>query len=171
MISLIWGTSVQSLSRVWLFATPWTAVCQTSWSITTLGACSNSCPLSWWCHTTFCCPLLLLPSGFPSIKVFSNESVICIRWQKYWSFSYRANSSNEYSGWFPLGLTGLISLQFKGLARVFSNTTVKSINFSALSFFYGPTLTSIHGYWKNHSSNYTDLCNEMSLLFIMLSRS
>ena len=76
-------------------------------------------------------PLLLLPSVFPSIRVFSNESVLHIRSPKYWSFSFSIHPSNEYSGlipfridWFPLGLTGLISLQSKGLSRVFSNTTV-----------------------------------------------
>ena len=61
------------------------------------GVYSNSCPLSWWCHPTLC-HLLLLPSIFPSIRVFSNESVICIRWPKYWSFSFNISPSNEYSG-------------------------------------------------------------------------
>ena len=64
----------------------------------TPGACSNSCPSSWWCHSTIssCCPLLLLPSIFPSIRVFSNESVLCIRWPKCWSFSFSISPSNEY---------------------------------------------------------------------------
>ena len=77
------------------------------------GACSNSCPLSWWCHPTVYLilsrPLLLLPSIFPSIRLFSNESVLCIRWPKYWSFSFSISPSNEYSGlisfrivWFDL---------------------------------------------------------------------
>ena len=83
--------------------------------------CSNSCPLSWWCHPTIssCCPLLLLPSILSSIRVFSNESALHIRWPKYWSFSFSVSPCNEYSGWFPLGLTGLISLQSKGLSKVF----------------------------------------------------
>ena len=72
-------------------------------------------------------PLLLLPSIFPSIGVFSNELTVCIRWPKYWSFSI--SPSNNIQGWFPLGLTGLISLQFKGLSRVFSNTTVQKHQF------------------------------------------
>ena len=99
----------------------------------------------------FCRPLLLLPSIFPSIRVFSDESVIRIRQPKYWSFSFSINVSNEYSGLisFKTGLisfkTGLISLQSKGL---FSNTTVKSINSSVLSLLYGPTLTSTCDYWK-----------------------
>ena len=62
------------------------------------GVYSNSCPLSWWCHPTICCPLLLPPSIFPRIRVFYNESVICIRWPKYWSFSFSISPSNEYSG-------------------------------------------------------------------------
>ena len=93
-------------------------------------------------HLILCHPLLLLPLIFPSIRIFSNDLVLHIRCPKYWSFSFRISPSNEYSGRFPLGLTGLISLQFKGLARVFSNSIVKSINSLALSLLYGPTLTS-----------------------------
>ena len=72
-------------------------------------------------HLIFCCPLLLLPSIFSSIRVFSNESALHIRWAKYWSFGI---SPMNIQGLFPLGLTGLLSLQSKGLSRVFSNTTV-----------------------------------------------
>ena len=88
---------------------------------------SVSCLLSRWCHPTIssCHSLLLLPSIFLSIRVFSNESVLCIRWPKYWSFSFNISPSNEYSGLIPLGWTGLISWQSKGLSRVFSNTTVQ----------------------------------------------
>ena len=75
-------------------------------------------------HLIFCCPLLLLPTIFPSIKVFSNESALRIRWPKYWSFSFSISPCNEYSGW-----TSWISLQFKGLSRVFSNTTVQKHQF------------------------------------------
>ena len=91
----------------------------------TLRACSNTCP-SWWGHPTVssCHPLLLLPSILPSIRVFSNESVLCITWPKFWSFSFSISPSNAYSGLIPLGLTGLISLQSKGLARIFSSTTI-----------------------------------------------
>ena len=74
-------------------------------------------------HFILCCPLLPLPSIFLSVRVFSNESALCIRWPKYWSFSFSISSSNEYSE-FPLGLTCLI-LQSKGLSRVFSNTTIQ----------------------------------------------
>ena len=104
-------------------------------------------------HLIHCRPLLFLDSIFPSIRVFSNESALHIRWSKYWSFSFNISSSNGHPGLMSLGRTGWISLQSKGLSRVFSNTTVQSINFSVLSFLYSPTLTSIHDYWKNHSSD------------------
>ena len=103
-------SSVQSLSHVQLFATPWTAACQVSCSSPVPGAWSNSCPSSEWCHpTTSSSVLLLLPSAFPIIKVFSNESVLHIRWPKSWSFSFSISLPNEYSGlisfwvdWFDL---------------------------------------------------------------------
>ena len=120
----------------------------------TSGACSNSCPSS----LILCHLLLLLPSVFPSIRVFSKVSVLHIRWPKYWSFSFSISPFNEYSWLISLGWTDWISLQSKWLLRVFSNTTVQSINSSPFNFFYSPTLTSIHEYWKNHSLDYTDLC-------------
>ena len=117
-------SSVQWLSPVWLLVTPWTAALQAFLSITNcqtllkhmsieLGMSSK--------HPILCCPLLLLPSIFPSIWVFSSESVLHIRWPKYCSFSFSISPSNEY--WCPLGWTSWISLQSKGLSRVFSNTT------------------------------------------------
>ena len=75
-------------------------------------------------HQILCRPLLLLPSIFPSIRAFSNEKVLHIRWPKYWSFSFSIGPSMSIQGWFPLGLTGLIFLLSKGLSRVFSTTTV-----------------------------------------------
>ena len=102
-------------------------------------------------HLSPCHPLLLLPSIFPSIKVYSNESVLCIRWPKYWSFSFSISPSNEYfQNCFPLGWTGWTFLQSKGLSRVLSNTTVQKHHSLALSFLHSPTLTSTHDYWKNH---------------------
>ena len=80
-------------------------------------------------NNILCCPLLLLPSILPSIRVFSNESVLRNRWPKYWSFSFSISPSNEYSDWFLLGLTGLISLQSKGLSRVFSSTIIQKHQF------------------------------------------
>ena len=80
-------------------------------------------------HLILCRPLSLLPSIFPSISVFSNESVLHFRWPKYWSFSFSISPSVNIQDWFPLGWTGLISLQSKGLSRVFSNTTVQKHQF------------------------------------------
>ena len=118
---------VQSLSRVPLFATPWTATYQASLSITNCQ--SPPKPMSIESvmpsnHLILRRPLLLLPSIFPSIRVFSNESALRIRWLKYWSFSL--NITQDLS---PLGWTGWISLQSKGLSRVFSNTTVQKHQF------------------------------------------
>ena len=119
-------SSVQSLSRVWFFATPWIAAGQDSLSITNsrsllkLTSIASVMPSI---HLILCCPLLLLRSIFPSIRVFSNESALCIKWPKYWSFT--SVLSMNIQGWFPLGLTGLISLLSKALARVFSSTTVR----------------------------------------------
>ena len=97
-------------------------------------------------------PLLLLPSIFPSIRVFSNELALCIRWPKGWSFGFNISPSNEHSGlisfrmdWFDL-LVVQGTLQESSLIPQF-----KTINSSALSFLYGPTLTSIHDHWRNHS--------------------
>ena len=82
-------------------------------------------------HLIFCCPLLLLPSVSPSIRVFYKESILRIKWPKYWSFSFNISPSNEYSGLISFGLTGWISLQSKGLtvSRVFSNTRVQQHQF------------------------------------------
>ena len=86
-------------------------------------------------HLILCHPILLLPSIFPSIRVFSSQSALRIRWPKYWSFSSTSVPPMNTQDWSPLGWTGWISLQSKGLSRVFSNTTVKSINSSEFSFF------------------------------------
>ena len=124
--------SVQLLSHIRLFVTPWTIACQASLSITN----SRSPPKSMSIesvmpsnHLILCRPLLLLPSIFPSIRVFSNESALHIRWLKYWSFSFSISPSNEHPGLISLGWTGWISLQSKGLSRVFSNTTVQKHQF------------------------------------------
>ena len=120
-------SSVQLLSRVQLFVTPWAAACQTSLSITnsqslfTLMSIESVTPSN---HLIFCRPLLLLLSIFHSIRVFSNESVLHIRWPKYWSFSFSITPSNEHSGL----ISFRISLQPKGFSRVF-NTTVQKHQF------------------------------------------
>ena len=124
-----------------------------------LRVCSYSCPLSQWCHPTIssCHPLLLLPSVFPSIRIFSSESDLLISWPNIGA-SVSVLSVN-IQGWFPLGLTGLISLLSKGLSQESSPAPhFKSINSSGLSLLCGPTLTSIYDCWKNHSFDYMDLC-------------
>ena len=102
-------------------------------------------------HLILCCPFLLLPYIFPSIRVFSNKLALLIRWPKYWSFSFSISLSNEYSGLISFRIDRFDLLLSKGLSRVFSKTKFKSINSSSLRFLYSPTLTSIHDYWKNHS--------------------
>ena len=125
-------SSIQLLSHVQFFVTPWTASRQASLFITNsrnwlkhmsieLVMPSN--------HLILCGSLLLPPSVFPSIRIFSSEWVLCIRWPKDWNFSFSISPSSEYSGLISLGLTGLISLQSKGLSRVFSNTTVQKQQF------------------------------------------
>ena len=111
-------------------------------------------------HLILCHPLLLLLSIFPSIRVFSNESVLCIRWSNYWSFSFSIGPSNEYSRDCP-----------RDSQESSPTTQFKSISSSVLSFLYSPILTSIHDHWKNHNLEETDLFGKiMSLLFNMLSR-
>ena len=125
MVGIVFS-SVQSCSHVQVFVTPRTAACQASlsitnsWSLLKLMSIESVMPSN---HLIVCHPLHLPPSIFPSIRVFSNESVFHIRWLKYWSFA--SVLSMNIQGWFPLGLTGWISLQSKRLSRVFSNTTVQ----------------------------------------------
>ena len=101
------------------------------WSIFKLMSIESVMPSN---HLILCHPLLLPPSGFPSIRIFSNESVLYIWWLKYYSFSFNIRLSNEYSGMIYLGWTGWISMQSKGLARVFSNTTVQKHQFFSPQF-------------------------------------
>ena len=124
-------------------------------------------------HLILCHPLLL-PSNFPSIRVFANELALLIRWPKYWSFSFSISPSNEYSGLisFRIDWFGLPSSP-RDSQKSFPTLQFKSINSSMISLHYGPTLTSIHDYWKNHSFDYMDIClvsKVISLLFNMLSR-
>ena len=98
-------------------------------------------------HLILCHPLLLQPSIFPSIRVFSYESVLHIMWPKYWSFSLSISPSNEYSGLISFKMDWLDLLALKSSPT----PQFKSINSLVLSFLYSPTLTSIHDYWKNHS--------------------
>ena len=142
-------SSVQLLSPVWLFAATWTAARQASLSIISsqsllkFMSIESVMPSS---HLILCRPLLLLPPIPPSIRVYSNESTLHMRWPKYWSFSFSINPSNEYSG--------LISFRMDSPRESQESSPTpqsKSINSSALSFLYTPTLTSTHDHWKYHS--------------------
>ena len=116
-------------------------------------------------------PLLLLPSIFPSISIFSNESALGIKWPKYWSFSFSISPSKEYSGLISLSVDRFDLLAVQGTQESSPTPQLKSINSLAFSLLYGPTLISIHDYWNNHSFDYMDLCGQvMCLLFHMLFR-
>ena len=102
-------------------------------------------------HLILCCPLLLLPSIFASIRVFSNESVLCIRWPKYWSFSFSISPSNKYSGLISFRMDWVDHFSVQDSQECSPTPQFKSINSSALSFLYSPNLTSIYDYWEHHS--------------------
>ena len=127
-------SSVQSLSRFQLFVTLWTVACQASLSITNTWSLLKLMSIEFVMssnHLILCPPLLLLPSIFPSIRVFSNELVLHIRWKKNWSFSFNISPSKEYLGLisFMIDRFLAVSLQSKGLSRVFSNTIVQKHQF------------------------------------------
>ena len=152
MIFTYTPSSVQLLSHVQLFATPWTVALQAylsitnSWSLLKLTSIALVMPSN---HLILWCLLLLSPSVFPSIRVFS-ESALRIRWPKYWSFSFSISPSNDHPGLISFRMTSWISLQSKGLSRVFSNATVEKHQFFGAQL-SSQTLTSIHDHWKNHS--------------------
>ena len=132
--SLLFAISEFSRS---VFETPWPQPSRFPCPSPTPRAYSNACPLSQWCHPTIssCHPLFLLPSIFPSIRVFSNESVLHIRWPKCWSFSFSISPCNEYSGLISFRMDWLDLLAVQG---VFSNTTVQRHQF----FFAQPSSQS-----------------------------
>ena len=148
-------SSVQSLTRVRLFATPWTAACQASlsiinsWSLLRLMSIESVMPSN---HLILGHPLLFPPSIFPSIRVFPNESVLHNRWPKYWSFSFSISPSNEYSGLISFRMHWLDLLAVQGTLRsLLQHHSSKASFLWPSPFFIVPTLTSIHDYWKNHS--------------------
>ena len=128
--------------------------------------CSNSCPLSWWCHPTISSsviPLSSCPQSFPASRSFPVSQLFASRGQSIGALA--SVLSMDIQDWFPLGWTGLISLQSKGLSQESSPTPqFKSISSLALSFLYSPTLTSIHDFWKNHSFDCTDLCQKSNVI-------
>ena len=162
---------VQLLNRVQPFASPWTAAHQASLSFTIsqsflrlmsieLVMLSN--------HLILCCPLLLLPSIFPSTRVVSNELALCIRWPKYWSFSFSISPSSECSGFIFFGIdwVGLLPVQgtLKSLLQYHSS---KASVLQVLNLLYGQVLTSVHDYCINHSFDYMDLCQQWCLCFLI----
>ena len=143
-------SSVQSLSRVRLFAIPWTATRQASlsftnsWSLLKFMSIKSVMPSN---HLILCHPLLLMPSIFPTIRVFSYESVLPIRWPKYWSFSFNISPSNEYSGLiFRMDWLDLLAVQGT-LKSLLQHHCSKASILSCSAFFMVPLS---HPYWKNH---------------------
>ena len=147
-------SSVQSLSHVWLFATPWTAAHQALlsitnfWNLLKLMSIELMMPSN---RLILCCPLLLPPSIFSSIRVFSSESVLRIRWPEYWSFSFSISPSNEYSGLISFRIDQFDLLAVQGtLKSLLQHHSSKASILRGSAFFIVPTLTSIHD-CKNHS--------------------
>ena len=167
-------SSLRLLSHVQLFATPWTTARQASLSITNfrsslrLTSIELVMPSN---HLILCHPLLLPPSIFPSIRGFSNESVLCIRWPKFWSFSFSISPSKEYSGQISFRVDWLDLLAVQWTLKSSPTPQFKSINSSVLSFHYSPTLTSYMTTGKTIAlARWTFVGKVISLLFNILSR-
>ena len=160
------GSSVQLLSCVRLFVTAWTAAGQAFLSITS----SQSLPKPMSIesvmpsnHLILCGPLLLAPSIFPHIRVFSNESTLHMRWPKYWSFSFNISPSNEHPGLISFRMDWLDLLAVQGtLNSLFQHHSSKA-SILQHSAFFRVQLTSIYDYWKNHSLDWTDLSRQSNV--------
>ena len=114
------------------------------------GTCSNSCPSSWWCHPTISSSVVPFSSHLQSFP--ASGSALCIRWPKYWSFSFNISPSNEHSGLISFRMDWFDLLAVQGTPkRLLPTAQFKSINSSVVSFLYSPTLISVNDYWKNHS--------------------
>ena len=167
--------SVQSLSHVWLSVTSWTAACQASLSITNsqsllkLTSIELVMPSN---HLILCCPLLLLPSSFPSIRIFSNESALCIRWPKYWSFSFNISPSNKHPELisFRMGWLDLLAVQGT-LKSLLQHHSSKASVLRHSAFF---VVQLSHPYMTTGKTTaltrWTFVSKVMSLLFNILSR-
>ena len=147
-------SSVQSLSCVQSFVSPWTTACQASlsltisWSFPKFMSIQSVMPSN---HLILCRPLLLLPSIFPSIRVFSNESALCIRWPKYWSFSFNISPSNEYPGLISFRMDWLDLLAVQGTLKSLLQHHSSKASIFQCSAFFTVQLSSIYDYWMNHS--------------------
>ena len=167
-------SSVQLLSCVWLFATAWSAAHPASLSITNSQSLLKLMSIDSMMVSKYlivCHPLFLLTSIFSIIRVFSNETALRIRWPEYWSYSFSISSSNEYSGLISFGWTGWVSLQSKGLSRVFSNTTLQASILQCSAYFI---VQISHPYVTTGKTialtRWTFVGKVTSLLFNMLSR-
>ena len=163
------------LSRVRLFTTPWTAACQASLSITNSWSLLRLMSIEWVMpssHLILCCPLLFLPSIFPSIRIFSNKSVLCIRWPKYWSFSFNISPSNEYSGLISFRMDWLDLLAVQGTLKSLLQHHSSKASILQRSAFFIVQLS--HPYLTTGKTialtRQTFVVKVMSLLFNMLSR-
>ena len=155
-------SSVQLLSYVWVFTIPWTAAHQASlsssnsWSLLKLISIESVMSSN---RLILCCPLLLLPSIFPSFRVFSSESALHIRWPKDWSYSISISPSSEYPGLISFRMDWFDLFAVQGtLKSLLQHHSSKASILRCSASFYSPTLTSIHDYWKNHSFDKMDLC-------------
>ena len=150
-------SSVQSLSRVRLFATPWTATHQASLSFTNSRSLPKLMSIEWvmpFNNLILCHPLLLLLSIFPSFRAFSNEWALCMRWPEYWSFSFSISPSHEHPGLISFRMDWLDLLAVEGTLKSplqYHSSKGSTLQCSAFQLAFSPTLTSIHDYWKNHS--------------------
>ena len=146
--------SVQSLSHVSFFVTPWTAAhhpslfITKSWSLLRLMSIESVMPSN---HLILCHHLLLLPSIFPNIRVFSNESILCIRWPKYGSFGFSISPSNECSGLISFGIDWLDLLAVQGTLKSFLQHHSSKHQFVGTQLSLSLIITSTNDYWKNHS--------------------
>ena len=157
---------VQSLSHVWLFVTPiphhGLQNVRLPCPLLFPRVCSNSCPLNGGCHPTIssCCPLILLPSIFPSMSVFSNESVLSITCQSIGASASASVFPVNIQGWFALGLTGLVSLLSKRLSRIFTSTTIGKHQFFGVQLSLQSS-SHIHTWLlESHSFAYNDFCQQ-----------
>ena len=158
-------SSVRLLSRVQLFVTPWTAAHQASLAITNsqsllrFMSVESVMPSN---HLIFCLPLFLPPSIFPSIRIFSNVSILLIRWPEYWNFSFSISPSIEYSGLISFRIDWLDLFAVQGTKTFLQHHSSKYQFFSA-QLLYGTILTSLYDYWKNHSFDEMDLSWQSSV--------
>ena len=141
----------------------------------TPGVHSDSHPSSQWCHpaiSSSAVPSFFCLQSFPTSGSFPMSRLFRTPGQSIGTSALTSVLPMNIQDWFPLGLTGLISLLSKGLSRVFSSTTIQKHQFSGTQLLYGPAVTYVHDYWKNHNFDYTDFCCQsvVSLLFIILSR-